>query len=141
MNNHPENQTNKIKNTIENIIGANTTLKRRRKTEEDVNRECFEKLITSLEEIEVRSVLLEEEFELGLHKYEENFYSVINSLLLLYLGKEALSVVNFYLFDRFNLDGSENHITDKEGNVIPLQNPTDLWDVVQFIKGNASRNE
>ena len=141
MSNHSENHAKKVKNTVENIIGANTTLKRRRKTEEDYTREHFEKLITSLEEIEVRSTLLEKEFELGFYKYEEKFYSVIDSLLFLYLGKETLEIVNFYLFNRFNPDGSENHLTDKSGSIVPLQNPTDLWNIVQFMKGKSYNNE
>lgn len=141
MANHSENHARKIKSTIENIIGANATLKRRRKTEEDLNRECFEKLITLLEEIEVRSALLEEEFELGFYKYEEKFYAVIDALLNLYLGKEALEVLDFYLFGRFNPDGSENHITDENGNVVPLRNPTDLWNVIQFMKENLPQND
>jgi hypothetical protein len=141
MANHSENHARKIKSTIENIIGANATLKRRRKTEEDLNRECFEKLITLLEEIEVRSALLEEEFELGFYKYEEKFYAVIDTLLNLYLGKEALEVLDFYLFGRFNPDGSENHITDENGNVVPLRNPTDLWNVIQFMKENLPKND
>jgi hypothetical protein len=141
MSNHSENHAKKIKSTIENIIGANATLKRRRKTEEDFNREQFEKLIRTLEEIEVRSTLLEEEFELGFFKYEEKFYSAIDSLLFLYLGKDALEVVDFYLFGRFNPDGSENHITDESGNIIPLRNPTDLWNVIQYMKSNLPKNE
>jgi len=141
MANHSEKHARKIKSPIENIIGANATLKRRRKTEEDLNRECFEKLITLLEEIEVRSALLEEEFELGFYKYEEKFYAVIDTLLNLYLGKEALEVLDFYLFGRFNPDGSENHITDENGNVVPLRNPTDLWNVIQFMKENLPKND
>lgn len=141
MSDHSENHAKKIKSTIENIIGADATLKRRRKTEEDFIRERFEKLITSLEEIEVRSALLEEEFELGFYKYEEKFYSVIDNLLFLYLGKDALEVVDFYLFGRFNPDGSENHITDEKGNIVPLRNPTDLWNVIQFMKENMPKNE
>lgn len=139
MTNHSENHAKKIKSTIENIIGANTVLKRRKKTEEDINREYFEKTILLLEEIEVRSVLLEEEFGLGLHKYEDKFYSIIDNLLFLYLGKDALELVDFYLFGRFNPDGSENHITDEHGNIVPLQNPTDLWNVIQFMKENISK--
>jgi hypothetical protein len=141
MSNHSENHAKKIKSTIENIIGAGATLKRRRKTEEDLTRERFEKIIISLEEIGVRSALLEEEFELGLNKYEEKFYSIINDLLFLYVGKRALDVVEFYLLDRFNPDGTENHLTDETGSIIPLQNPTDLWNVIQFMKANSLNNE
>jgi hypothetical protein len=141
MTNHSENHAKKIKSTIENIIGANATLKRRRKTEEDINRECFENLIILLEEVEVRSTLLEKEFELGFYKYEEKFFTIIDNLLLLYAGKEALELINFYLSGRFNPDGSENHITDENGNVIPLQNPTDLWEVIQYMKGNIPSND
>ena len=131
----------KVKSTIENLIGASTTLKRRRKTEEDFNKEKFEIIIRTLEEVEVRSTLLEEDFNLGIQKYDDKFYIIIDNLLELYLGKEAIEVVDFYLFGRINNDGTANEMLDSQGNAIPLNNPNDLWDIIQFIKLNLPKKK
>jgi hypothetical protein len=132
----------KVKSTIETFIGASTTLKRRRKTEEDFNKEKFEIIIRTLEEIEVRSTLLEEDFNLGLQKYDDKFYTVIDNLLELYLGKEAMELVNFYLFDRISeSDGEPNEVLDSTGNPVPLNNPSDLWDIIQFMKVSLSKKK
>jgi hypothetical protein len=131
----------KVKSTIETLIGASTTLKRRRKTEEDFNKEKFEIIIRTLEEVEVRSTLLEEDFNLGLQKYDDKFYIIIDNLLELYLGKEVMELVDFYLFGRINNDGTANEILDSQGNAIPLNNPSDLWDIIQFIKVNPSKKK
>jgi hypothetical protein len=131
----------KVKSTIETLIGASTTLKRRRKTEEDFNKEKFEIIIRTLEEVEVRSTLLEEDFNLGLQKYDDKFYIIIDNLLELYLGKEVMELVDFYLFGRINNDGTANEILDSQGNAVPLNNPSDLWDIIQFIKVNPSKKK
>jgi len=131
----------KVKSTIETLIGASTTLKRRRKTEEDFNKEKFETIIRTLEEVEVRSTLLEEDFHLGLQKYDDKFYIIIDNLLELYLGKEAMELVDFYLFGRINDDGTPNEILDSQENIVPLNNPGDLWDVIQFMKINSSKKK
>lgn len=131
----------KVKSTIETLIGASTTLKRRRKTEDDFNKEKFEIIIRTLEEVEVRSTLLEEDFNLGLQKYDDKFYIIIDNLLELYLGKEVMELVDFYLFGRINNDGTANEILDSQGNTVPLNNPSDLWDIIQFIKVNPSKKK
>jgi len=131
----------KVKNTIDNLIGASTTLKRRRKTEEDFNKEKFETIVRTLEEVEVRSTLLEEDFNLGLQKYDDKFYLIIDTLLELYIGKEGMQLVDFYLFGRINDDGSTNEIMDSHGNIVPLENPSDLWYAIQFIKSNPSKKK
>jgi hypothetical protein len=131
----------KVKSTIETFIGASTTLKRRRKTEDDFNKEKFEIIIRTLEEVEVRSTLLEEDFNLGLQKYDDKFYIIIDNLLELYLGKEVIEIVDFYLFGRINDDGTTNEILDPQGNTVPLNNPSDLWDVIQFMKINLPKKK
>jgi hypothetical protein len=132
----PNEQTNTIKKTIEDVIGAGTTLKRRKKTERDINKEKFEQLINTLEEVEIRSTLLDVDFQLGFSKYDEKFYSIIDTLIELYLGKNAFELVNFYLFNRINPDGTTNHLSDKDGNIVPLDNPIDLWNII-----NESRDK
>ena len=56
--------TENIKKSIDDVIGANTVLKRKKKTEDDINREKFELIIRTLEEVEVRAMLMEQDFDL-----------------------------------------------------------------------------
>ena len=55
-----ENQehANGIKSSIEDILGAGASLRRKKKSEDDNQREKFEKIIRTLEEIEVRGIIL-----------------------------------------------------------------------------------
>lgn len=133
MENKGEQHAQGVKDSLEKIIGTDLSLKRKRKTEEDIQREIFEKLIINLESINVRSSILGGEFEIDLTKYDERFYDTIDSLILLHFGKEAAEVIFFYVYERINPDGSTNELRDSEDNVIPLNNPSDLWTVVNDV--------
>jgi len=134
-----EEHTNGIKQSIENIIGVDTVLKRKRKSEEDINKESFEKTILLLDEIQVRSALLHADLGLDYSNYDEKFYEVIDRLFGLYLGKEAAEVVFFYVYERINPDGTANHLIDQNNNEIILNNPTDLWYLVNHIKNKTKK--
>ena len=123
-----------IKKTIEEVIGVDTVLKTKRLTEDDIQREKFEKIIRSLEQIEVRSILLGADLGLDLTKYDEHFYIVIDNLLDLYFGKEINELIFFYLYERINPDGSANQIKDVEGKIVQLNSVSDLWELVKFIQ-------
>ena len=139
MNQPLDNQAENIKKSIEDILGVGTTLKRRKKTKEDIDREKFEKIIRTLEEVETRSILLEEDFKLGFNKYDDKFHYVIDTLIELYLGEEALELVEFYLYGRANPDGSANSIMDDKNNNVPFENPTDLWNLIYLLKAELAK--
>jgi hypothetical protein len=128
-----------IKKSIDGIIGSDTFLKPKRKTEEDIQREKFETVIRLLEEIEVRSMILGNDLELDLSSYDEKFYQVIDGLLGLHFGKEANEVIFFYLYERFNPDGSMNSLIDKNDNRVELNSPSDLWEIVKQIQSQAKK--
>ena len=75
-----EEHVNGIKKSIDNILGTDTSLKRKKKSEDDINRERFEKIIQTLEEVEVRSMILGSDLNLDFTSYDEKFYLVIDSL-------------------------------------------------------------
>ena len=116
-----------IKKSIDGIIGVDTFLKRKKKNEDDAQRERFEKIIQTLEEVEVRGMILGNELNLDLTAYDEKFYFVIDSLFSLHFNKEACELIFFYLYERMGPDGAMNEIMDEEGNVVELSSPTDLW--------------
>ena len=136
-----EEHTQGIKTSIESIIGADTALKRKKKTEEDISREMFEKAILTMEEIQVRSTLLHTEMKLDLYSYDEKFYEVIDRLYTLHFGREAAEVIFFYVYERLNPDGTINQLLDEDDHPIPLENPTDLWNLVNHIKNKGKKGK
>ena len=131
--------TEGIKKSIETIIGSDTVLKRKRKTEEDINRESFEKIILLMDQIQTRGALLHTELGLDYSNYDEKFYEIIDRLFQMQFGREAAEVIFFYIYERLNPDGSVNELMDENNEIITLTNPTDLWYLVNHIKNKTKK--
>lgn len=129
-----EEHTQGIKSSIEDIIGTDTVLKRRKKTEQDYSRELFEKIILGIEEVQVREAILHNDLKLDFYNYNEKFYEIIDKLFTLHFGKETTEIIFFYIYERVNADGSINPLFDQNNNLIPLNNINDLWVLVNNIK-------
>lgn len=129
------------KKSIDLILGSDTTLTRRKKTQHDVTRELFNKIIISLEQANTRSFLLGSDFNLDLTKYDDVFYEAIDNLITLHFGKESSELIFFYLYDRIDPEGNMQSLVDPDGNEILLQNPDDLWMLLQVIKGNEKKKK
>ena len=123
-----------IKKSLETIIGTDLTLKRKRKNEDDINRDLFEKIINALDRAYIRSVLVEKDLDIDLTSYDETFYEAIDNLFLLHFGKEASELIYFYLYERIDPDGTVNELEDVNGNPLILNSPMDLWNVIHMLK-------
>jgi len=128
-----------IKKSIDEIIGVDTFLKRKKKTEDDQTRERFIKVIQALEEIEVRGMILGNDLALDFTSYDEKFYFVIDALFSIAFSKEACELIFFYIYERLNPDGTANDVEDLEGNVIPLSSPEDLWELVKLTQEKVGK--
>jgi len=128
-----------IQQSIESIIGADTILKRRKKTEDDISRDTFEKIIIALEQANVRSSIIGSDFKLNFTSYDETFYEIIDNLILMQFGKEASEVIFFYVYERINPDGTVNELADQDNQVVALNSPTDLWMLVNHIKNKTNK--
>jgi len=128
-----------VQQSIESIIGADTVLKRRKKTEDDINKDTFEKIIITLEQANVRSSIIGGDFKLDFTSYDETFYEIIDNLILMQFGKEASEVIFFYVYERINPDGTVNELADQDNQVVALNNPTDLWMLVNHIKNKTNK--
>jgi hypothetical protein len=128
-----------IKKSIDEIIGVDTFLKRKKKTEDDQTRERFIKIIQALEEIEVRGMILGNDLALDFTSYDEKFYFVIDALFSIAFSKEACELIFFYIYERLNPDGTANEVEDLEGNAIPLSSPEDLWELVKLTQEKSGK--
>lgn len=131
----PDKHAENIQHSLEKIIGSNTILKRRKKSEEDNKIEQFEKIIITLEEALVRDVILKD-IKIDISGYTESLFTVIDNLISMLYGKEAVELIFFYVYDRINDDGSINPLSDENGNILILKTPTDLWNLIQHITKN-----
>ena len=139
MENKGERHAQGVKQTLETMIGTDLSLKRKKKSEHDLNRELFEKIIIALERANIRTALVGTEFEIDLSKYDETFYEVIDNLMLMQFGKQAAEVIFFYVYERMNPDGSINELRDTNDTPIVLNSPSDLWDLINVIKNASSK--
>ena len=130
-----------IRKSIDNIIGTDTFLKRKKKSEDDIQKAKFEKIIKTLEEIEVRGMILGNDLKLDFTSYDDKFYSVIDNLFSLHFGNDACELIFFYLYERLNPDGTTNDVADEDGNIIPLESPSDLWELVKLTQEKGGRQK
>jgi hypothetical protein len=139
MENKGEKHAQGVKQTLETMIGTDLSLKRKKKSEHDLNKELFEKIIIALERANIRTALVGTEFDIDLSKYDETFYEVVDNLLLMQFGKQAAEVIFFYVYERMNPDGSINELRDINDNPIVLNSPAELWDLINVIKNASSK--
>ena len=139
--NEGEKHAEGIKKEIEDIIGVDTVLKQKKKTDDDFQRERFEKIIQTMQEIEIRGILLATDLRLDFTTYDEKFYKVIDSLIEMQFGKETAELIFFYLYERENPDGTVNDLIDEEGTIVPLNNPNDLWQLVKISQAKVGRQK
>jgi hypothetical protein len=139
MENKGEQHAQGVKASLEGITGADLSLKRKRKTEKDVNREVFEKIILALEKASVRSSIIGGDFQLNFTEYDETFYEIIDNLILMHFGKEASELIFFYVYERINPDGSINALADVNGDIVPMNGPSDLWELIEYMRNKKTK--
>ena len=67
--------------------------------------------------------------------YEENFFQVIDSLILLSFGKQIYNLISFYFYEKHNPDGTENSlIIEETGEELYIRDVEDLWNLILRVK-------
>ena len=67
------------------------------------------------------------------------FLQIIDSLLLLHFGKEGYEVISFYLYEKFNPDGTVNELFDEEEKIVPSTTPGDIWNILMKLKNDNEK--
>ena len=52
---------------------------------------------------------------------------------------DSSEVVNFYLYDKFNPDGSLNELYDDEEKIVPSETAEDIWNILIKLKSNNEK--
>jgi|TARA_R110000787_G_scaffold232266_1_gene339484 ATP-dependent exoDNAse (exonuclease V) beta subunit len=122
---------NSLKQSLDQLLQADTSIKRKNKKSYDQKRELFINIINQFEHAISKSYLLEKDFKIDMSKYEESFYQIIDSLILLSFGKDVYELLSFYFYERYNPDGSENGlIIDETDEEVFVKDAVELWDLI-----------
>ena len=123
-----------IKKAVDALLKINSTVKRKKKAYLDKQKDLFVGIITALQASQTRGFLTQTELKLDFSSYDEMFLQIIDSLLLLHFGKEGYEVISFYLYEKFNPDGTVNELFDEEEKIVPSTTPGDIWNVLMKLK-------
>ena len=135
----PNNSYDDIKKAIDALLKINSTVKRKKKAYVDKQKDLFTGIIMALQAVQTRTILTQTELKLDFSSYDEMFLQVIDSLILLHFGKEGYEVISFYLWEKFNPDGSINDLYDEDENIIPSETIEDIWNILLKIKLNNEK--
>jgi hypothetical protein len=130
-----EDPLNNLKRSLDQLLQADTSIKRKHNKRYIQKRDLFINLINHFESCINKSHLLEKDFNIDLSKYEENFFQVIDSLILLSFGKQIYNLISFYFYEKHNPDGTENSlIIEETGEELYIKDVEDLWNLILRVK-------
>jgi hypothetical protein len=115
-------------------FGKHLNIKSRTKNPTD--KDLFIEVVGLIDECWIRSNVIEGEFGLGISNYEEPFYLVIENLIYMHYGEWKGDITLWWLFERFDEDGSvlpiniNDHNKETEEEIF-IETVEELW---EFIK-------
>ena len=129
-----KNSDDDIKKAIDALLKINSTVKRKKKAYVDKQKDLFTGIIMALQAVQTRTILTQTELKLDFSSYDEMYLQIIDSLILLHFGKEGYELISWYLYEKINPDGSFNEIQNDDGEIVPSDTPTDIWNILVNIK-------
>lgn len=128
-----KNERNKtpLKKALEDLLQANISLEQKSKSKSEEKKKLFLSFLNQIESVLVKSHLLNEDFNIDMTKYEETFYQIVDSVILLAWGQEVYEIIYWYLYDRKTPDGEETYLIDnRTEEKIYIKNAEELYELL-----------
>lgn len=132
-----DNQFSDIKKAVDQLLKTNSTIKRKKKAYQEKQKDIFISIITALHAIQARTHLSYSELGVDFSTYDELFLQVIDALILLHFGKDGYEVISWYLYEKFNADGTVDELYDDDNKLVPTNTVSDIWNVLQTLKNKS----
>mgnify|MGYP003653960678 FL=1 len=127
-----EENVDKIKSYIDDILGAKSSLKQKLPSKISHTKELFCEVLQNLQFVNGRTMGMKHDYKVNMMDYDDPFYVTIENLFKLHYTQEQQNVVNWWLYDKFLPTGEMLILTDKETEEeIPSDTPEDIWDLIQ----------
>ena len=120
-----------------NLLGTETIIRRQRKTQINQKKQLFLSIIQKYDDALMKSVMLDNDFQIDLSKYEDPFYNLIDEMFLLSWGDDIYKLIAFYFYGRRDEEmGEEIPIETEDGSEIYLRSPEDLYNLINKLYPN-----
>ena len=127
-----EDDIKKIQKSIDEILGIESGLAKKRASVKSKKREHFNTILAGLAHLNSRSIGLKMDYNIDFIEYDELFFNVIESLMALHFNKEQKALIEWFLYDKFLPTGEMLVLNDAETGIeIPTDTPDDIWELVQ----------
>lgn len=118
-----------IINLFDKILGSKVSIKDNiDKTEETL----FVHFVNKLDETHIDEEKLYESSGIEIGRYTNPLWDVIENILKLLYGEESANLIQWYILDRFNPDGTIVPIEDENGKQYKFNTPEDLWGYINY---------
>jgi len=122
----------KIQKSIDDILGVESGLAKKRPTVKAKKREHFNIILSNLAHVNARSMGLKHDYKVDFMEYDDPFFNIIESLMALHFNKAQKSLIEWWLYDKFLPTGEMLILKDQDtGEEIPTDTPDELWVLVQ----------
>tara|TARA_R110000823_G_C15510882_1_gene454340 strand:+ start:63 stop:482 length:420 start_codon:yes stop_codon:yes gene_type:complete len=122
----------KIQKSIDDILGIESGLAKKRPTVKAKKREHFNTILSNLAHVNARSMGLKHDYKVDFMEYDDPFFNIIESLMALHFNKEQKSLIEWWLYDKFLPTGEMLILKDQDtGEEIPTDTPDELWVLIQ----------
>jgi hypothetical protein len=123
-----------ITDLFNKIIGVKPNVEEIFSSPEAREKELFIRTIASIEEINIRSCELFNNFGIDITRMEDMYFGCIDSLISLHFNPQIQEIIYWYLYERFDIEGNEMPLEDIEGNRIFVKDAEVLYDVIKLLE-------
>jgi len=125
----------RVQVSIEKVLKAKTGIRKVKPTPADKKRDEFCSLITRIEHAATRGIYASE-FIPSMEDWDDAWLEIIEDLLSKQYSASQISLINFYLWDRYDENGQVKELEFEGGNgqVVYLDTPEQLYYIIGKIK-------
>ena len=133
-------EINRIQKSIEDILGTESNLVKKRPSVIDKKRDYFNIIVNGLATLNARSVGLKHDYRIDFIEYDDLFFNVIEAFMKLHFNKDQRALINWFLYEKFLPNGDILILNDSEsGYEIPTETPDDIWELIlKYEKENPN---
>ena len=125
---------NQIQDSLTELIGVDTVMLRRSKTQEDEQRGIFTKTILLTQSNFRKTKLAKNQLGIDLIGFNESFFTMVDNLITLTYSAGLAKFILPYCYDIWDVDDSgDSIIIGDDGQSYKIHNPEDLWNFMKTM--------
>lgn len=133
--NNPMMADDQLKKDLNDILKIKGKVTKERPVKGFIKKEHFCRFMDNYKFANDRALVMKQEYQVDLVSFEEPFVQAIESLIKLHFNKAQSQIIEWWLYDKWQVDGSVLQLNNTEtGEDIPSDSPEELWDLLQSIK-------